>query len=150
MCAKCVDDFVFMNGLKPDLSAEVVKADPQTMKDLRNVAERRRTTTPAVHESLNLALLNALQDMCEDKRKNHCTTLENIWIGQDTRPISTNNFLSVISNKISTTNMGLLCNTIDIRFDYNAIDTRVVALVHNSRNNRLKYNRHFNIFKDFT
>lgn len=78
MCAKCVDDFVFMNGLKPDLSAEVVKADPQTMKDLRNVAERGRTTTPAVHESLNLALLNALQDMCEDVRENHCTTLENI------------------------------------------------------------------------
>lgn len=150
MCAKCVDDCVFMNGLKPDLSAEVVKADPQTMKDLRNVAERRRTTTPAVQESLNLALLNALQDMCEDVRKNHCTTLENIWIGQDTRPISTNNFLSGISNKISTTNMGLLCNTIDIRLDYNAIDTRVVALVHNSRNNRLKCNRHFNIFKDFT
>lgn len=145
-----MDDFVFMNGLKPDLSAEVVKADPQTVEDLRNVAERRRTTTPAVQEYLNLALLNAIQDMCEDGRKNHCTTLENIWIGQDTRPISTNNFLSVISNKITTTNMGLLCNTIDIRLDYNAIDTRVVALIHNSRNNRLKYNRHFNIFKDFT
>lgn len=73
MCAKSVDDFVFMNGLKPDLSAEVVKADPQTVEDLRNVAERRRTTTPAVQE-----YLNALQDMCEDVRKNHCTTLENI------------------------------------------------------------------------
>lgn len=78
MCGKSVDDFVFMNGLKPDLSAEVVKADPQTVEDLRNVAERRRTTTPAVQEYLNLALLNAIQDMCEDVRKNHCTTLENI------------------------------------------------------------------------
>lgn len=45
---------VIMNGLKPDLSAEVIKADPQTLEDLRNVAaraemaERRRTTTPAL------------------------------------------------------------------------------------------------------
>lgn len=67
---------VIMNGLKPDLSAQVIKADPQTLEDLRNVAvraemaERRRTTTPALQESTNLALLNALQEIREDVREN--------------------------------------------------------------------------------
>lgn len=65
-----------MNGLKPDLSAEVIKADPQTLEDLKNVAaraemaERRRTTTPALQESTNLALLNALQEIRENVREN--------------------------------------------------------------------------------
>lgn len=67
---------VIMNGMKPDLTAEVIKADPQTLEDLRNVAaraemaERRWTTTPALQESTNLALLNALQEIREDMRKN--------------------------------------------------------------------------------
>lgn len=71
---------VIMNGLKPDLSAEVIKADPQTLEDLRNVvaraemAERRRTTTPALQESTNLALLNALQKIRDDVREKPSTT----------------------------------------------------------------------------
>lgn len=100
------------------------------------MAKRRRTTTPAVQESLNLALLNALQDMREDVRKTVSNTSDalttlyqlNILIGQYTKPILINNFLSGISNEISTTNMGLLCNKIDTRLGYNAFDTRVVAL----------------------
>lgn len=65
---------VIMNGLKPNLSAEVIKADPQTLEDLTNVAARaemtelRRTTTPALQESTNLALLNDLQEIREDLR----------------------------------------------------------------------------------
>lgn len=48
-CGPGMDITVIMNGLKPDLNAEVIKADPQTVEDLRNVvAKRRRTTTPAV------------------------------------------------------------------------------------------------------
>lgn len=67
---------VIMNGLKPNLSAEVIKADPQTLEDLTNVAARaemaelRRTTTPALQESTNLALLNDLQEIREDLRAN--------------------------------------------------------------------------------
>lgn len=42
---------VIMNGLKEDLSTEVIKADPQTLEDVRNIASRaemagrRRTTS---------------------------------------------------------------------------------------------------------
>lgn len=67
---------VIMNGLKPNLSAKVIKADPQTLEDLTNVAARaemaelRRTTTPALQESTNLALLNDLQEIREDLRAN--------------------------------------------------------------------------------
>lgn len=67
---------VIMNGLKPELSAEVIKADPQTLEDLRDVAARAevaeqcRTTTPALQESTNIALLNALQEIREDVREN--------------------------------------------------------------------------------
>lgn len=52
------------------------KADPQTLEDLRDVAaiaevaEQCRTTTPALQESSNLALLNALQEIREDVREN--------------------------------------------------------------------------------
>lgn len=67
---------VIMNGLKPDLSAEVIKADPHTLEDLRDVtakaevAEQCQTTTPALQESTNLAPLNALQEIREDVREN--------------------------------------------------------------------------------
>lgn len=54
---------VIMNGIKPDLSAKEIKADPQAFEDLRNVvvrsevAEPRRATTPALQEkSTNLTL----------------------------------------------------------------------------------------------
>lgn len=63
---------VIINGLKEDLSMEVIKADPQTLEDVRNIASRaemagrRRTTTPALQESTNLALLNALQEIRDD------------------------------------------------------------------------------------
>lgn len=98
---------VIMNGLKPDLSAEVIKADPQTLEDLRNVAarakmaERRRTTTPALQESTNFALLNALQEIREDVRENrqqhqrrpYYQLAENIPIGQDSMPKDINSLL---------------------------------------------------------
>lgn len=66
---------VIINGLKEDLSMEVIKADPQTLEDVRNIASRaemagrRRTTTPALQESTNLALLNALQEIRDDVRE---------------------------------------------------------------------------------
>lgn len=66
---------VIINGRKEDLSMEVIKADPQTLEDVRNIASRaemagrRRTTTPALQESTNLALLNALQEIRDDVRE---------------------------------------------------------------------------------
>ncbi|XP_061171220.1 actin nucleation-promoting factor WAS-like [Saccostrea echinata] len=67
---------VIMNGLKPDIGADVIKVDPKSLEELRNVAaraevaERRRTNSPALQENTNLALLNALQEIRDDMRAN--------------------------------------------------------------------------------
>lgn len=59
-----------------DLGADVIKVDPKSLEELRNVAiraevaERRRTNSPALQENTNLALLNALQEIREDIRAN--------------------------------------------------------------------------------
>lgn len=60
---------VIINGLKPDIGADVIKVDPKSLEELKNVAiraevaERRRTNSPALQENTNLALLNALQEI---------------------------------------------------------------------------------------
>lgn len=67
---------VIINGLKSDIGADVIKVDPKSLEELRNVAiraevaERRRTNSPALQENTNLALLNALQEIREDLRAN--------------------------------------------------------------------------------
>lgn len=65
-----MDITVIMNGLKPDLSTEVIKADPPD----DGGPEERGKATPNDHPDgagiFKLALLNALQDMREDVRKN--------------------------------------------------------------------------------
>ncbi|XP_062603682.1 uncharacterized protein LOC134265486, partial [Saccostrea cucullata] len=67
---------VIMNGLKPDIGADVIKVDPKSLEELRNVAaraevaERRRTNSPALQENTNLALLNALQEIRDDMKAN--------------------------------------------------------------------------------
>ncbi|XP_062574148.1 uncharacterized protein LOC134235987 [Saccostrea cucullata] len=63
---------VIINGLKPDISADVVKDDPHSLEQLRNCACRAelaykiRQKTSSVQDSTNLALLNALQDVRSD------------------------------------------------------------------------------------
>lgn len=65
-----------IKGLKPDIGADVIKVDPKSLEELRNVAtraevaERRRTNSPALQENTNLPLLNALQEIREDLRAN--------------------------------------------------------------------------------
>ncbi|XP_052710951.1 uncharacterized protein LOC128185386 [Crassostrea angulata] len=68
---------VIINGLKPDIGADVIKVDPRTLEELRNVAirsevaERRRNNSTTIQENTNLALLNALQDIRDDLKSNN-------------------------------------------------------------------------------
>lgn len=67
---------VIINGLRPDIGADVLKVDPTSLKELLNVAtrkevaERRRANYPALQENTNIALLNALQEIREGLRVN--------------------------------------------------------------------------------
>lgn len=67
---------MIINGLRPDIGADVLKVDPTSLKELLNVAnrkevaERRRANYPALQENTNIALLNALQEIRESLRVN--------------------------------------------------------------------------------